>query len=125
MTKEEIENSNVLIAEFMGCQKWTDRDAYVTRFGNINSAATTKAQLRFHKEWDWLMPVVEKIQKLSYVCVIYGNYCNILEKDLFTKKREGYGFDIDHYSDSIETVIDAVYMCVIEFIKYYNEKIKV
>ncbi len=122
MTKEEILECNKLIAEFMGCQKWPDRDAYVTKFGNINEAFNTVEQLRFHKEWDWLMPVVAKIQKLGYVCVIYANYCNIIEKDLFTKKYDGEGFDIDHYSDSIETVIGAVYKCVVEFIKYYNER---
>jgi len=59
--EDKILNNNKLIAEFMGCRKWPDRDGYVTKFGNINSAITTLIQLRFHKEWDWIMPVVDKI----------------------------------------------------------------
>lgn len=122
MTQEEILEGNRLIAEFMG--GINAPPFYGVETWDIPNMNGYQYVLFYDSSWDWLMPVVAKIQKLSYVCIIYGNYCNILEKELFTKKREGHGFNIEHYSQSIDTVIEAVYMCIIEFINYYNAKIK-
>jgi hypothetical protein len=76
--------------------------------------------LKFHKDYNWLMQVVEKIESLGYCLIIGGrttkNYCEIRgEADDFTTK----------YSDSYgETKIEAVYNACIEFVKLYNEQNK-
>lgn len=125
MTQEGIRDGNKLIAEFMELKVATkqvmfdNRIYYETPFLQVNYAACEE-QFAFHDEWNWLMPVLAKIQKLDHVCVIYGNYCNIIEKELFTKKYDGEGFDVDYYSDSVDNVIEAVYKCVVEFINYYK-----
>lgn len=57
MTDKEIIAGNKIIAEFMGDEietnyKWVNRKKGVTG-------------LWFHSDWDWLMPVVEKITKIE------------------------------------------------------------
>lgn len=127
MSKENIIKNNELIAEFMGGKYETNLPFAYTKSGWTDTPANSSNQIvqshtfKYNSSWDWLMPVIEKIQKLGYVCVIYGNYCNIIEKDLFTKKYDGEGFNIDYYSESIDNVIEAVYKCAIEFIKWYNQ----
>ena len=67
----------------------------------------------YHKEWNWLMPVVEKIENLGYEFFIVEN-------------RVEVAHNTDH---SIETIIDltsrskrdATYQGVVEFINQYNK----
>lgn len=51
---------NKLIAEFMGMQHtdigWYDNEETLQLQNN------TFDELQFHKSWDWLMPVIEKIE---------------------------------------------------------------
>jgi len=71
-------------------------------------------QLQFHKNWNWLMEVVEKIESLgnnveifSFSCIIEPND----ERDLF----------IQSGSVSLnKSKIDATYNAVLRFIKWYN-----
>ena len=53
MTTEQILDGNVLIAEFM---TGVSKNAKV--FFSLNSSAN---DLKYHKSWDWLMPVIGKI----------------------------------------------------------------
>lgn len=78
--------------------------------------------LRYHKDWNWLMPVIVKIQNLGYVCVMHGNYCNILDIESFKGHYSKKEFNCDCYSSSPETLISAVHWCVIKFIKWHNLK---
>ena len=98
--------------------------------------------LEFHKSWDWLMPVVEKIESLDLkeygyqwegidgkteynngsICVeIERNRCWIymnLQLDpfhTFNEKSRGIEFP---------TKIEATYAAVVEFIEWYNERKK-
>ena len=71
-------------------------------------------QLKFHKDWNWLMEVVEKIESLGYRIEIVKHICRI-------------------YLSNKETIIisentpkiEAVYIACVEFIKWYNNKNKV
>ena len=69
----------------------------------------------YHKEWNWLMPVVEKIESLSIVSFEK----NLQEEGdyqcLFTK---GNDILICHYAD---TSVEATYKAVVEFINQYNK----
>ena len=83
---------NKLIAEFMGFQKttigWYDNEEVM----NFNSDSNTFDELKFHSSWDWLMPVVAKI--------------NRDEKYLNNEHRE-YLLDVVPFGH-IEDVYDAV-----------------
>jgi hypothetical protein len=52
--------SNRLIAEFMGYEV-NHNKCYSPKYND-----GTIAPMQFHKSWDWLMPVVEKIESLGY-----------------------------------------------------------
>ena len=64
--------------------------------------------LNYHASWDWLMPVVDKIERIKnsddYEVDIFGNCCDI------GGRFEAIG----------KTKIEATYKAVIEFIKWYN-----
>ena len=103
MNKDVLEG-NKLIAEFMAEEpEVLKRD--LKRAGTLES-------MQFHKSWDWLMPIVEKIDSIipddSFVTIEY-NRCLITVLD--------GGFDIDVIGNSR---IEATYKAVVEFIKWYN-----
>lgn len=122
MTKEEILEGNKLIAEFLGYvyvpytvghsggnpgwvlknYKLIDRKTPKLFLGR-----TTK-DLLYHTSWDWLMPVVEKIEKTTAFVNIKGclvNISTIVEVSAPTK-------------------LEAVWLAVVEFIEWYNTQNK-
>ena len=131
--------NNKLIAEFMG--DYFDSGlqlAYYIRYNKVYRIEDSQ----FHESWDWLMPVVEKIESLdlseygytwkgidgeteynnqSIHVEIERNQCWIymnLQLDpphTFNEKTSHIKFD---------TKIEAVYAAVVEFIEYYNNLIK-
>ena len=113
MTREEIDKNNKLIAEFMGGKlKWLNKidSSYVSGYANI-------AGLKFHKSWDWLMPVVEKIESLNI---------NEIPIEVHIHSNDCLISDIEHNSigelSSLGSKIKSVYECVVEFIKWYNNE---
>ena len=78
--------NNILLAEFMGIDQ-VDIDTY----------QETNSNLKYHISWDWLIPVVQKIEQ----------DCEGVPQEML---------NISLYSD-----INEVYRAVIEFIKEYNK----
>jgi len=88
-------NENKLIAEFMELE--TSDECYfehLTKKGNTE--LTHHILLQYHISWDWLMPVVEKIEQVNE-----GVPHQLLNISLFSS-------------------IDEVYQAVIEFIESYE-----
>ena len=121
-----IEN-NKIIAEFMGYKVDTDLYGGIPVNG-MKTITSTSDCLKFHKDWNWLMEVVEKIETLTdfnnspEFFIMYDNreefkgwYWSIEVPKKFSKEcskdnsREG-------------TKIEAVYNACVEFIKWYNEQ---
>ena len=89
--------NNTLIAEFMGIE--LDTESYrcgskMTYEDWLNHS--TQKNMRFHESWDWLMPVVEKIEQVNE-----GVPQQMLHVNLYSE-------------------IGEVYTAVVEFIKEYN-----
>lgn len=61
MTQKEIQEGNKLIAEFMGVK--IGIDLYSWRIGCTEPLK--ESHLNYHGSYDWLMPVVEKINSIS------------------------------------------------------------
>lgn len=55
-------NQNKIIAQFMGLR--FENNQYYTPTYN-SGEWLTESELQFHNSWDWLMPVVEKINSLT------------------------------------------------------------
>ena len=99
---------NKLIAEFMGL------DTEVFWSGKVNyyfsSSWYEEHELSYNVSWDWLLPVVQKIESLGYVFTIQGG-------------KAEYGEMISETRCFIaEDKISSTYQAVVEFIKTYNNE---
>jgi len=111
MKQEEILKSNKLIAEFMGVKIGVDNYSY--RVGCVEPLKET--HLNYHKEWGWLMPVVEKLEKMGYGMNITPHDVKVV--DYTTGNEEGRYFFIN---DGNYSKIYQIYCTVVGFIKWYN-----
>jgi hypothetical protein len=124
-----IEN-NKLIAEFMGLTVIDKKD--ITEKTDVTKYSVTEYQ-QYHKSWDWLIPVVEKIEQtitidkdfnehhdlqVSWRVIIYDGTCEIYYSSMC------YGQTLK-FSRESTTKLEATYKAVVEFIKWYNENKKV
>jgi len=121
MTDREILEGNKLIAEFMGFEgqheDWCGNNVLETDeiFGGENLYPYSP-----NKEWDRLMPVVEKISTIKFR---FGRFST----KIVTLSREPYcrmdstakSFRNSSYNGT--PLINAVYETVLDFIKWYNK----
>ncbi len=138
MIKEEAIQGNRLIATFMGATfvpDWKpiyqpDAVGFPTFvYEGVPFPTPTSCknwgveQLQYHESWDWLMPVVEKIETISFEVF---NECgvNIYKKTCFINSGGWNNVKIvDIYDEKQKyTKISATWLAVVEFVKYYNEK---
>lgn len=121
----DIKESNKLIAEFMG---WYQEDGDDLHW-MVNDGISIKViysipnnyphrTLPFHRSWDWLMPVVEKIQSVGYNISISTNGFVKIVKVGGVGKTDTNVIPIRYFGNLKENV----YNSVVEFIKWYNEK---
>ena len=106
--------NNKLIAEFMG---W-DIESLSTipshlHPSNLELDNDEVLEYKFHTSWDWLMPVVEKIE------------CTHDDKgDCFNVMMEAFECTISGLGLTLclngHTKMDATYKAVVEFIKIHN-----
>lgn len=137
--KNTVEN-NKLLAEFLefekvkflnGCYTFIIPDYLshgeyknLTLEDNKEVVAWDVENLIFHKDWNWLMKVVEKIHSMqSYGVLINPNGTYIQDEDdkviCMTFKNEEVNGEIISSSN-----IEATFNCCVEFVKWYNEQNK-
>jgi len=87
LNNEEIQAGNRAIAEFLGygkCQRCDDCGGY--QYGAL---VYRPDQMRYHSSWDWLMPVVEKIESMGYFNEIeYEAKRNVM--NIYEDNEKGY-----------------------------------
>jgi len=122
---EGLIKNNKLIADFIGASKTSnckDNEMFIPgqTICRIDTIELGKGHiLKFHKSWDWLMPVVEKIE--SEFCSSNIHYYSAgMMKQEYVVEFLGYNIDYDN-SQYDKSKIKAVYKAVIKFIKWYNE----
>jgi hypothetical protein len=125
-------NNNKLIAEFMGMTRHDHDDGCMIQMTHQGNEVVLVASMKYHTSWDWLMPVVEKIEEIA------------IEDDNLTVKEHRYQVDMsytqcsiyDHVRDRGEswnskwdgvtasadmgTKLLSTHRAVVEFIKEYN-----
>lgn len=116
-----MKTDNEIIAEFMG-YKEIDTINSTSRFKYYNKGSGPLMDSYFLERhaysvsWDWLMPVVEKIDKMMPEIKI--------PEDL--KTLEDGDHLANHYMEVValplSTHISEVYQAVVEFIKWYNNQ---
>jgi len=116
MIQEEILDNNKLIRDFMGVNysKGVLGDSRI--YFKIKVAymddeiISAEEDFRYHISWDWLMPVVDKIENdCSHEVVVFGDHCHI---------NQGDTHDMGYSSKGSKK--ESTYQAVIEFIKWYN-----
>ena len=75
-------------------------------YGLVEQDLLFAEQLKFHKDWNWLMEVVEKIYQTN---LYYDKYIDFNSSMFSSGKIE------------LSTNKESVYNACVEFIKWYNE----
>lgn len=128
---------NKLIAEFMGYKIWTwdNKKYYITMGKSPNDRNYDVENLKFNYDWNWLMPVVEKIESIKVGNIKYIDFHIMPDAVIVTNqedeenplilinKSECKG-SIETEFTFFETKIQAVYQAVLKFIKWYNDQQK-
>ena len=109
----ECISDNEMIAEFMGIESFKDSLASLHQ-GKINVDVDVYEQAQYDTSWDWLMPVVEKIESLGYELMIAESRCKI-------NHNTDYSIEEVINIDIIGSKREATYQAVVEFIKEYND----
>jgi len=117
---------NKLIAEFMGMEKQRHSDGrylFTTDIDEIKGVDTRFwEQLYFHVSWDWLMPVVEKIE-FEHDCLVIINsplQVIITNKDIGQRETPLLDEVFEIEVSDRGTKRDCLYKAIVEFIKQYN-----
>lgn len=144
--------TNNLIAEFMGYVNTTpnDPDFNIYEHKDDERDMLETMSMKYHESWDWLMPVVEKIETTVWNITNSPQYKRAKERgrkiepqqtgDIFVSydervKYRGWwcmtgtnglpGVRIYNSSDDndtkFKTKIEATYVAVVQFIEWYNE----
>lgn len=114
-----LEN-NRLIAEFEGFETYEQNGYVMVHYSDDN--VRTIVDTHYHSSWDWLMPVVEKINDLTDDWghthdFTIGN--RMVWIDPYIGDR--FFFSGDNPEDKKEPMISKVYRGVVKFIKWYNK----
>ena len=116
---DNIIENNKLIAEFMGYEFITN-NIFINRLPKdfLNNSESYKC---FHNSWDWLMPVVDKIESFIFQNDEFYNF-NILG-GCYVIVISSHGNELIT-SDEGQSKLECVYIAIIEFIKWYNQQNK-
>ena len=132
LTDKEILEYNQLIANFRGAKYDKDTNfpihpdnLWLPIHGVVNYKTIRNGKIiRYHNSFEWIMDIVEQIEKLDlidefnicYDSVAKGHIVSITPafKDAFNTI----------HTEVYEKKIDAIYDAVIQFIKWYNQNIK-
>lgn len=133
---KEIFKGNELIARFIGAKSrkvifcvfpkgiftHPDHDFVFIKDSSEEMEGVAYTQwkfLRFHESWDWLMPVLEKIKMLKYPYLLSNNTATIYKIWMQEPIAHSHG-----EIGGRETTIQSAWICVVQFIKWYNKQNK-
>lgn len=113
-TQETIAN-NRLIAEFMGIQgDYSDLPEGMCGFYNGQ-------ELAYHKDWNQIMPVVEKIESIIFNSPAPDTYYNVqILGGCYVVIISNNGDELI-INDLGKSKLECLYMSLISFIKWHNE----
>ena len=128
MEIQEIKEYNKRCAEFLGYVNTTptDKDFNIYKnekgmiIGNQIYTMIEPMSARFHSDWNWIMEVVEAIEKLGYESLTGGSEYYYPEKGMryiqsFIKD------DMTIYQEA-KTKKESVVQAINQFLIWYNEK---
>lgn len=140
MNTEEIIKGNCLIAEFMGMKhlsthfdshgfeqySWSVSNDISKQVYGYEGATCFLDEEQFYTSWDWLIPVVEKIESIEdkhhghFGVHIISNSCSIQATNFRSQDKIA---NPPHYfaEYTLTTKIVSTWIAVIEFINWHNQ----
>jgi len=116
MTREQINEGNKLIGDFMEQMILDVNVLYV-----FSELPIEKYPRQFHYSWDWIIPVVEKIRSLdNMVNLNFWSETNATECVIYNWEDFGSA----EIRNECQSSIESVYLSVVEFIRWHNQNSK-
>lgn len=109
----ETKTDNELIAEFMGREIASVTANYnedITVYLIPKKGRGRQEEAKFSTSWDWLMPVVTKIESIVVTRNEVGNLLS------------GWTHWFNQFNGTVDTDIKITNDMVVEFIKWYNQQ---
>ncbi len=141
MNPEKITEGNKLIAKFMGAKKTGSStglesggvaneyevkisEKITSVFYDKEGAWTDFKEMKFHESWDWIMPVIKKIEGFGYFTQIDSTVTRITE---WKDKYEGQNSadPISYHVTNLQANGDkllSTWLTVLGFIDWYKKK---
>lgn len=121
-----IEQGNKLIAEFMEYERCTDPDHVNDPCFIVPLAKGYHKvkDMQHHASWDWLMPVVEKVESLGYetgVCSVDKKGVRLSEVLISPVSKGG---NVGVHQMGRVSKMQLIWECVVDFIIAYNQFVK-
>jgi hypothetical protein len=118
--------SNKMIAEFMGAKprkpsSWGQYYEFYDNEGLIHREVRDDS-MKYHTSWNWLMPVVAKIEELdTFPCVVISGY----HTEISFMVNHNWPDDKDVVAScghpEAKSRIDGTYKAVVQFIQWFNQ----
>lgn len=122
----DITECNIFICEFMGYQYFKE---FLIHPGSEKPSEMLKPdELKYHCSWDWIMPVIERIESISTPTIekiwvsISGKSCamwNYFSPMEVLRKNDVP--NIYRIKINSESKLKATWLACIDYIKWYNE----
>lgn len=139
MTQQEVLEYNKRCAEFLGYINLTpddkDFDFYEKLEGVLGKMLEPKS-MKFHSDWNWIMEVVEAIEKVNFTQVPEFSCFTVVIKDkrCIIKQHSQFALAFEKLSDSFhnsnspfvirDSKKEAVVQAINQFLIWYNENSK-
>lgn len=121
LTEKQILQGNTIIADFFAEKREHLGSSFYYKHGVVYSGFGIH-DAKYHSSWDWLMPVVEKIENLEdgeYMFEICGRRSTI--SIMVNHNRYDNVIITEFHTGNSNSKIEAVWLSIVEFIKEYNK----
>ena len=119
---------NKLIVKFMGLKTYKHEEQKLfceQVFGGVDITAWDVEASRFHESFDWLMPVVNKIEEFTFDVKKDEDEDHLSFHPYLRTFSNVAGVRINRFPlHKEETKILSTWCAVVEFIEWYKDKIK-
>jgi hypothetical protein len=121
-TEAEILEYNDLLAGFMNISLTKYPTGFETYVGE-GLPYTFADNLRYHESWDWLFPIIDKINGMGkeYQFATFKTYVSLTVEKSGNKMYKDFSFANSEYITAEQTSKEAAYKLLIKFIKWHNE----
>ena len=112
------QQNNCLIAEFMGYKIQTDpTERFFGRYREPKTSIWIETnELHFDTSWDWLMPVIEKIEDIQDRDLTSGVHYFDVEIRQSVVSIHGTDIEVSEYGSKLKNAYEAV----VAFINWHN-----